>query len=160
MGRAYHFHDVGMFHHKFGLENTTNSHPGPREVPEDLMRFRIKFIFEELQELLEGMGFDFHMTLYDAAMGMADVLMVDDQPISDEAKQFDALIDLVYVIYGLAHLKGYPWEEGWNRVQAANMKKVRAERADQSERGGTWDVVKPEGWTPPDIDGLLKEYGW
>jgi hypothetical protein len=40
------------------------------------------------------------------------------------------------------------------------MAKVRAERAEQSERGGTWDVVKPDGWTPPDIEGILYTYGW
>lgn len=156
MGRAYHFHDVGLFHNKFGLNNTTDSYPGPRELPADLMEFRIKFIFEELQELLEGMGMKFHTPLYDLAMANGETEAVPP----DEAKQFDALIDMVYVIYGLAHLKGYPWEEGWIAVQHANMQKVRAEHAHQSRRGGTWDIIKPPGWIPPDIEGVLRKHGW
>jgi Phosphoribosyl-ATP pyrophosphohydrolase len=73
----------------------------------------------------------------------------------DLAKMFDSLIDLVYVAHGTAHLFGFPWEVGWKMVQDANMTKVRAERADQSERGGTWDVIKPPDFQPPDIKGLL-----
>jgi predicted HAD superfamily Cof-like phosphohydrolase len=153
------FGQVGQFHHKFGLPNTTyGESPGPREVPADLLQFRIKFIFEELQELLEGMGWKFPQgfDLYTTT----SVCAITDPSAVDEAKQFDALIDLVYVIYGLGHIKGYPWHDGWNMVQHANMQKERATRADQSERGGTWDIVKPEGWKPPDIQRLLESFGW
>lgn len=130
------FEDVGEFHEKFGLMTTPPEGP-PRELNEDLLKFRARFLQEELDEFQGGML------------------------IADHAQMFDALLDLVYVAMGTAHLLGYPWQDGWTLVQQANMSKVRA-RADgsDSKRGSSWDVVKPEGWRPPDIDRLLVERGW
>ena len=134
---TYHdFRDVGVFHQKFGLDNVIFNPIGPREVPADLMEFRLKFLKEELKEFEEGLA------------------------ENDEAKMADALIDLVYVALGTAHIKGYPWTQLWAEVQGANMAKERAVRSDQSARGSTWDVIKPAGWRPPDIKGILKKFGW
>jgi predicted HAD superfamily Cof-like phosphohydrolase len=73
----------------------------------------------------------------------------------------DALIDLVYVAMGTAHLLGLPWEALWNEVQIANMRKVRAAAdASDSKRGSAFDVVKPPGWQPPNIKRILENYGW
>lgn len=130
------FDDVGDFHEKFGLGNVTHGTVGIVGMPADLLNFRIRFLHEELEEFVAAMD-----------MGREDLA-------------FDALLDLAYVVFGTAHLLGYPWQEGWDLVQAANMAKIRAERAEQSLRGSTWDVVKPEGWQPPDIRGLLGSYGW
>jgi predicted HAD superfamily Cof-like phosphohydrolase len=132
------FQDVGEFHGRFGLPVVVESEGkfGPRPVDDELYEFRRKFMQEELDEFAEGW---------------------DEQ---DHAKMFDALIDLVYVAMGTAHLFGYPWQEGWQKVQAANMSKVRAASPEQSKRQSTWDVVKPPGWQPPDIEGLLQWCGW
>jgi hypothetical protein len=35
------------------------------------------------------------------------------------------------------------------------MKKVRALRAVDSQRGSTYDVVKPSGWVAPDLSDLV-----
>jgi len=43
----------------------------------------------------------------------------------------------------------------WNEVQRANMSKVRASSESQSKRGSSLDVIKPEGWRGPDIQGVL-----
>lgn len=132
------FDDVGDFHRKFGLHNTTHSGDGvvwPADA--QLMEFRLKFLHEELVELEEAW-------------------MRDDLP-----QMFDALIDLVYVAMGTAHLLGLPWAAGWNEVQRANMMKVRAEAdGSNSKRGSGFDVVKPPGWTPPDLEPLLRRYGY
>ena len=130
------FDDVGDFHEKFGLDNVTHHGAGQRDVDESLMNFRIKFMREELDEF-EG--------AYE---------------IGDEAGMFDALMDLVYVAMGTAHLKGYPWHSGWAEVQRANMAKVRAASDGRdSKRSSPWDVVKPPGWTPPDVQGVLLRTG-
>ena len=100
----------------------------PRFLPEELSGFRSRFIEEELDE-------------YILATTLED--------------KFDALIDLVYVALGTAYLHGFDFEEGWRRVHNANMKKVRAERQDESKRGTAFDVVKPEGWQPPDLSDLV-----
>lgn len=132
------FSDVGDFHQKFGLHRS-DFDPGPTgaEKDEELMEFRIKFLQEELDEFIQALK------------------------EGNMAKAFDALMDLNYVSLGTAHLLGFPWHRGWHLVQAANMAKMRA-KADgsDSKRGSSFDVVKPEGWMPPDIEGLLKRYGF
>jgi predicted HAD superfamily Cof-like phosphohydrolase len=132
------FDDVGAFHEKFGLHNTTWHPEGPHVMSTELEEFRLKFLDEELQELRDGLAEE------------------------DEAKTFDALLDLVYVAMGTAHLRGYPWQAGWDAVQAANMSKERAlsNEDTRSKRGSSYDVVKPDGWTAPDIEGVLSRYGW
>lgn len=131
------FEDVGRFHERFDLDNVTHRGAGPREWNEEQLKFRIKFMQEELDEFVEGFE------------------------ERDDAKMFDALIDLVYVALGTAHVQGYPWEEGWARVQYANMQKVRAAKdGSDSLRGSAFDVVKPEGWRPPDIEEALSWFGF
>jgi predicted HAD superfamily Cof-like phosphohydrolase len=127
---------VGHFHEKFNLDNVTHRDPGPREVSEELLDFREKFMEEELREFKEA------RTRGDIA-GMAD-----------------ALVDLSYVTLGTAHVMGFPWQELFFTVQKANMAKERAMRAEQSSRGSTFDVIKPVGWQAPDIKGVLRRHGW
>lgn len=119
--------DIAEFHEKFGL---AYSGP-PRELPPDVYQFRSKFMREELDE-------------YDRAYA--------EHNLHD---QFDALIDLGYVMFGTVHLQGLPYAAGWSIVHAANMAKVRAQRAEDSARSSTFDVVKPPGWVKPDLSPLL-----
>lgn len=126
------FEDVGCFHEKFELPVANGE---IRQLPQDLLDFRVRFLKEELAEFVSAMP--------------------SWTTPADHAKMFDALLDLVYVALGTAHLLGYPWEQGWNLVQAANMAKVRALRPEDSKRGSAWDVVKPPGWVAPDIESLL-----
>lgn len=135
------FHDVGTFHRRFGLPSVyaspLGSDAGPRPWDGELIEFRRKFLREELEEFETGVN------------------------ECDHAKMADALIDLVYVAMGTAHLLGYPWEPLWDEVQAANMRKVRAAPdGSDSLRSSRWDVVKPEGWEGPDIEGVLAEHGF
>lgn len=127
------FHDVGDFHQKFGLDNVTH-HPevGPHLISTDAIAFRMGFLQEELNELQ---------------------VAYDNQ---DLPKIFDALLDLVYVALGTAQMHHFPWQEGWNEVQRANMTKQRAMSTADSTRGSTLDVFKPVGWKPPDIEGVLE----
>lgn len=62
-----------------------------------------------------------------------------------------ALWDVAYAAMLTASFMSVPWELCWTHVQNANMAKVRA-MADGSNsvRSSGWDVIKPEGWTPPD----------
>lgn len=114
--------DVYDFHEKFGIEQPDS----PRHLPEELAHFRLKFLLEELNE-------------YESALIAGDL-----------ETQHDALIDLVYVALGTALISGFDFEEGWDRVQRANMAKERAlPDGSNSTRFSKFDVVKPEGWTPP-----------
>tara|TARA_E500000178_G_C17030155_1_gene760169 strand:+ start:4051 stop:4449 length:399 start_codon:yes stop_codon:yes gene_type:complete len=98
----------------------------PRKLDTELLQFRVNFMKEELIEYIESAT-------------MAD--------------QLDALVDLTYIVLGTAHLQGFPFQEAWDRVHAANMQKVKG----QSERSDKFDVIKPEGWTPPDLTDLVGE---
>jgi predicted HAD superfamily Cof-like phosphohydrolase len=142
------FRDIERFHEKFHLEPTKD--PGHR-LPVDLLKFRIKFMMEELEEYCEAVG----AMVRDNGEGGKDVLITT--PRFDAEQAFDALIDLVYVALGTAYLHRFPFNDGWARVQEKNMQKVRAARPEDSKRGSGFDVVKPEGWTPPVLTDLLDE---
>ena len=172
------FDDVGNFHEKFKLERVPpvndykTARPSPHHISRELQDFRLKFLHEELNELKDG--------------------YVEQ----DLAKIADALVDLVYVALGTAHLHGLPWPALWREVQRANMTKERCllnhpfvsflstvargqtftategaeDRCYQpthegicgqpdvkhSKRGSENDVIKPRGWTPPNVEGVLR----
>lgn len=113
--------DVRMFYQKFDLPHSTS----PRYMDKETYNFRVGFLQEELDEFQKAHK-DYNLI-----------------------EAGDALIDLVYVAHGTAHIMGIPWELMWNEVQRANMSKVRATSPDQSKRGTALDVIKPEGWIPP-----------
>ncbi len=129
------FTDVGLFHQKFSLPHLGDGSP-PHLLSPDEFSFRYEFLQEELTELLEA-----------HARG-------------DLAGFLDGLVDLVYVACGTAHLAGLPFDEAWAEVQRANLSKERAAGADdaRSTRGHALDVVKPAGFVPPDIEGILKRH--
>ena len=138
------FKDIKDFHEKFRLE-----YDGPpRVLPEELAKFRIGFMAEEFGEycldedgIVKAMVEDFK-----------ENCTPQNVPLD---KQLDALVDMVYVILGTAYLQGFDFNEAWRRVHEANMKKIRAERASDSQRNSTFDVVKPAGWTAPDLSDLV-----
>ena len=129
------FDDVGAFHRKFQLPHLGDGRL-PHLPPPDVYEFRRRFLHEELREVEEAY-----------ARG-------------DLAAFFDGLMDLVYVAYGTAHLAALPWHAGWAEVQRANLSKVRAasEADPRSTRGHALDVVKPPGFTPPDVERVLADW--
>lgn len=142
--------DIEAFHQKFGLEYNGK----PRILEPELFEFRKKFMLEELEEWA------------DEQMGLVQALTEDDGKPDHRRvamglhQQLDALVDLTYVVLGAAYLQfgSEVFHEAWRRVQTANMAKVRAQTADESKRDSTFDVVKPQGWTPPDHHDLVRDH--
>lgn len=62
----------------------------------------------------------------------------------------DALADLIYVCIGMAVTMGIDLREVWNEVQKANMAKEGGGRREDGK------ILKPVGWTPPDIAAALR----
>lgn len=161
------FDDVGDFHEKFGLDNTTHGVIGVREVPDDVLAYRLNFILEELTETMRALGGHFEPEfeppeINDGVPGLVGLKIVipGDNKVN-HAEAFDGLLDMAYVIFGTAHFLGYPWQQGWRLVQRANMSKVRAAGdGSDSTRGHALDVIKPEGFQPPNIARLLARMGW
>lgn len=134
------FFDVGQFHFKFGLETLGSG--TPTLLPPDVQQFRENFLQEELNEYREACT------------------------AGDLGKAVDALIDLVYVALGTAHMHRVSFNQHWDLVHEKNMLKERRKSDiigangetivdDRSVRGHTLDVVKPAGWTPPDHQPIL-----
>ncbi|TXH47717.1 MAG: hypothetical protein E6Q97_26630 [Desulfurellales bacterium] len=141
--------DIRRFHEKFDLRPTDDEF-GPHVLDQAAQRFRIKFMFEELLEYCKAVGYT------PTVIGNTFSL---EPPASDHrndmAGAFDALIDLVYVALGTAYLHRFAFAEGWRRVHAANMRKVKASSESDGKRGYKRDIVKPPGWTAPVLDDLL-----
>lgn len=143
---------VAEFHQKFGLAYEQ----GPRHLERELAMFRIGFMLEEIAEYTRAAGFSAMAT---ALEGLISDFRKNEGMIAWREPNFkhslhdqlDALVDLSYVLHGTAYLQGFNIDGAFAKVHEANMKKVRAERASDSKRGSAYDVVKPEGWTPPDL---------
>lgn len=128
-----HYKDIGVenvraFHNKFGVPMS----PVPALLDKAAHEYRAQFMQEELNEFNEAF-----------AEGNLD-------------KAFDALLDLVYVAKGTALIMGCPWDDGWARVQFANMtKRLAKPDGSDSKRNNPLDVIKPEGFVPPQHWDLL-----
>lgn len=147
-----HMQDMVEFHEKFDLEYSDK----PRSLPKELSDFRIDFMREELREYIKAS----HILTLELGVALETNQPPDQGVILEQLEdQLDGLVDLVYVAIGTAYLHGYGnrWQEAWDRVHAANMSKVRAERAEDSKRGSTFDVVKPPGWVKPTHSDLVED---
>lgn len=119
---------VIVMHHKFQLDAA----PIPQQLNNDEKAFRVLAMHEEVFE-------------YQKATTLAD--------------QLDALVDLQVFLLGTVHRQGFEnvFEKAFARVMQANMQKVLAESAEQSKRGFKRDLIKPAGWTAPDLRDLVGE---
>ena len=66
----------------------------------------------------------------------------------------DGIADLCYVAIGSAVTFGMDLGAVWDEVQRANMSKFPDGKAIKDDHG---KVIKPEGWTGPDITKVLSE---
>jgi predicted HAD superfamily Cof-like phosphohydrolase len=73
-------------------------------------------------------------------------------PVSD----LDALIDILVVTIGAIHSMGADAEGAWNEVMRSNLDKIDPESGTVLKRGDG-KVLKPAGWTPPNLDPYLNE---
>lgn len=106
----------------------------PRELPASVASLRKKLTLEEATEL---------------------VLAIDRGELDE---QLDALCDMLYVVIGTAIQLGVDQvlTEAFWRVHLANMGKVLVPSRHESKRDSAWDIVKPEGWSKPDLSDLVK----
>lgn len=67
----------------------------------------------------------------------------------------DACADLKWVIEGLEITMNLPQQEVWDEVARSNLGKISENGKVLKREDGK--VLKPEGWTPPDIKKILKK---
>ena len=73
-------------------------------------------------------------------------------PVSD----LDALIDILVVTIGAIHSMGADAEGAWNEVMRSNLAKIDPESGQVLKREDG-KVLKPEGWTAPELRPFLNE---
>lgn len=64
----------------------------------------------------------------------------------------DALADLIYIACGTAVAYGIPLDRVFAEVHRSNMAKLVDGKVIRREDG---KILKPTGWTPPDVAGIL-----
>jgi predicted HAD superfamily Cof-like phosphohydrolase len=116
---------VAWWHQAFGLPVLDK----PTFPPEDRIALRMDLIREEVTEL---------------------EIAIDKQDIVEVA---DALADLLYVTYGMAHEFGIPIDEVFEEVQESNMSKLGEDGKPLYREDGK--VMKGPNFRPPNIRSIL-----
>jgi predicted HAD superfamily Cof-like phosphohydrolase len=73
----------------------------------------------------------------------------------DPVEFTDAIVDLMYFLYGTALSCGIPIEEAFAEVHATNMAKANPDGT-VTRDPRTNKVLKPEGWQAPDLAAVLQ----
>ncbi len=126
----------------------------------DRVRFRLRLVAEEFFELLEASGCFFPG--YNPAAIVDNAITYLEHSRTDIVEVADACADIDYVVEGLRLEFGINGAPVALEVQRSNMAKcvdgklVLAHLGDMNEG----KVLKPAGWTPPDIAGVLRDQGW
>ena len=119
------FERVQEFHRAFGQCRANR----PTFPSDDIIELRIKLIEEEFEELKQA---------------------IRNRDIVEFA---DAGADLLYVTYGTADVFGIPIDACFDAVHRSNMAKLDENGRPIKRADGKF--LKPPGWTPPDIAGVL-----
>jgi len=80
---------------------------------------------------------------------LADAIDAGDLPGA-----VDGIVDAIYVLVGTAVTFGVDLAPIWDAVHTANMAKIGGAIRDDGK------VLKPDGWTAPDVALLLRAQGW
>ena len=72
----------------------------------------------------------------------------------DNIERLDACMDMIWVILGYCYMKGFDVEGSWNEVARSNLSKIDSNTGKVIKREDG-KVLKPEGWTPPDLAKFL-----
>lgn len=145
--------DVRAFMEAFGQPLPTT----PQWPDQETMDLRVRLKAEEFCEWLRDSGYIFNVRVLEPyPYGMIHVVYDNNAgeftPRS-LPKSADALIDDLYVTIGTLLAMGIDMWPLWKAVQRANMAKIGGPVVNGKQ-------MKPDGWTPPDIEGELRKQGW
>lgn len=127
--------DINMMHAKYQVHDWVRDNP---EKLYEFLKFRTKFIQEELNEL------------YIAVDG------------ADAEEIVDALIDICVVAIGTLDAFNVDCDKAWDTVFQANIAKEVGVKSSRPNPLGLPDLIKPEGWVAPSHElnyGLFENLG-
>jgi predicted HAD superfamily Cof-like phosphohydrolase len=101
-------------------------------VNKDQFTLYVKLINEECNELIESIT------------------------ANDPVETLDALTDILVVTIGAIHSMGADAEGAWKEVMRTNFAKINKETG-KVEKREDGKVLKPDGWTPPDLKPFIKK---
>lgn len=73
----------------------------------------------------------------------------------DRLEMLDAMIDILVVTIGAIHSMGADAEGAWKEVMSTNFAKIGEDGKVRKREDGK--VLKPQGWTAPDLKSFLKK---
>jgi predicted HAD superfamily Cof-like phosphohydrolase len=117
---------------------------------------RARLIAEEATETLSALGFDTYVEVWQpfSTAKEREVAKFERPGNVDLPALADGIVDTIYVLIGTAIAAGFDLAPVWDEVQRANMAKVDGPVREDGKR------LKPPGWRPPDIEGVLRRQGW
>jgi predicted HAD superfamily Cof-like phosphohydrolase len=140
--------DVRQFLETAGQQLPTTVQ-NPNELPEEKVRLRLRLIAEEFVELLRAHAPPEYQRNSDALVVLGSGTRLRQE--IDPAEVADALADLVYVICNMALEYGIPLDRVFAEVHRSNMAKF----VDGVKLRPDGKILKPDGWQPPDIRGVM-----
>lgn len=143
--------DVAKFQKAYGAP----CHPsraiarGCQDMPPERIALRLGLVFEEFLELARAHGMSTDTLEYQ----YQGFLEISPPRLKDVPEIADAIGDSIYVLVGMALEYGIPLDHVWREIQESNMKMFPGGTVLRRDSDGK--VMKPEGWEPPDIEGVL-----
>lgn len=119
--------DINDMHAKYGVHDWMEKNKDNKELMQQFLEFRLKFLEEELNETRAAAVFD-----------------------RNPSEIVDGLIDLCVIAIGTMDAFGVDAHEAWNRVHKANMDKEVGVKESRPNPLGLPDLVKPKGWKAPE----------
>lgn len=74
---------------------------------------------------------------------------------NNEVETLDACMDMIWVILGYCHMKGYKVDQAWAEVARSNHAKIDNKTGKVLKREDG-KVLKPNGWTPPNLMNCIE----
>lgn len=108
----------------------------------DQFKMYLSLIKEEYEELLVAQGIN--------------LTTMEQVSPADPVEVLDALIDILVVTIGAIHSMGANGEGAWKEVMKTNFAKIDKETGKVRKREDG-KVLKPIGWTPPNLEPFLKK---
>jgi predicted HAD superfamily Cof-like phosphohydrolase len=134
----------------------------PAIPPDEVRLLRAKLIFEEAMETITALGVD---VVVDQRMGQHGPAVLHDNSYSlilnskrppNLLEIADGCADISVVTIGTLSACGISDQPLLETVDGANLRKFGP--GSHRREDGKW--VKPTDWTPPDIEGVLRQQGW
>jgi predicted HAD superfamily Cof-like phosphohydrolase len=144
------FEMVKEFHE--ALDHPVGNLPMP--IADDRLLLRLRLIMEETAELvcaMTGQPPDIEASVKQALLGGA-MELYEHRMTPDMVGVADGACDVHVVVSGTCVEFGIPEDLVYEEVHRANMAKAGGGKDDFGKS------IKPEGWTPPDVAGVLKRY--